>query len=84
MTIAVTKQLNGFGERVGKVENTLSGNEVKTNRNTDDISKLTKMVTENAHQIAIVDRSVARLTGKVSGAVVIIMVIIEVAKTLIK
>ena len=55
-------------------------NEVTTNRNKEDISALTKVVGKNAEAIALVDKSLAKLTGKVTGAVGIIMVLIEVGK----
>jgi hypothetical protein len=80
----VTTELNGFGKRVGKVENTLSANEVKTDRNKEDIGNLTKLIGANAEAIGLVDKSVAKLTGKVVGALAVITVVIELAKTFIK
>jgi len=76
----IEKDLNGFGRRVGEVEKTLSSNETTTNRNKEDIANITKLVGKNAESIAHVDKSLAKLTGKVTGAVGVIMVLIEVGK----
>jgi hypothetical protein len=79
----IEKDLNGFGERVNEVEKTLSANEVTTNRNKEDIANVTKLVGANAEAIGLVDKSVAKLTGKVVGALAVITVVLELAKTFI-
>lgn len=75
------QQLNGFGRRVNDIEIALSGNEVKTNRNVTDLTELRKLIGSNAETIGRVETSLARLTGRVAGAVAVVAVVAEALKS---
>lgn len=74
------RDLNGFGQRVNAVEVSMGKNDVRTDRNAEDITKLFTLVGSNAETIGRVEKSVASLTGKIAGAVAAILAIFKVAE----
>lgn len=76
----VTAQINGFGERVNRMEQCQAATGVRVERNEEDIQSIFKLVESNAQTVSKVEKSLASLAGKVSGAVAIIVTLIEVTK----
>jgi hypothetical protein len=74
----IDRQINGFGERVNAAERTHAETRTKAERNERDIQNLFALVGSNAETISEIEKSVAAMTGKIAGAVAVIVLIIEV------
>jgi hypothetical protein len=74
----IDRQINGFGERVNVAERTNAETRIKAERNERDIQNLFDLVGSNAETISEIEKSVAAMTGKIAGAVAVIVLIIEV------
>ena len=73
----IDRQINGFGERVNTAERCQAETKVKAERNEKDIQNLFALVGSNAETISELEKSVAAMTGKIAGAVAVIVLIIE-------
>jgi hypothetical protein len=74
----IEHDLNGFGKRVNEVEVSLGKNDVKTQRNAEDITKLFTLVGEVAQTANKIEKSLAGLIGKIAGVVAAASVFVAV------
>lgn len=72
------RELNGFGERLNKAEVCMAEVKTRAHRSEEDIQSIFSLVERNASQLGSVQSSLAGLTGKIGGAVAIIMILVSV------
>jgi hypothetical protein len=85
---ATLRDVNGFGDRVNRIEVNCGSCKSKVERNEEDIQDIFKMIEKNAEAIGKLNAGIATLTGRVvgytSGAVAILGVVYKMVEIYLK
>lgn len=74
---ATVRDLNGFGDRVSRVERSQEGLRVQMERNNKDIQDIFKLSSENTKIVGDLAKNMALLQGKIIGAVAVVVTVIS-------